>query len=164
MSALGLLLVNFFMVQSMWQKPQVMPLSFPEDECRGCGEPVRDWKIYTLLCSRNQVYAYTGITEPKLDSADYSKAGLRQLILKQMQKVEKFYGLEEYEDAKSGRHPASFLNVLIKPLPSATFGNIVDVLDELHICRVRYYQLMDAQPEEVAFVRDPAGGLYFGTR
>ncbi len=83
MAALGLMLVNFFMLQMMWQKPQVMPVIMPDNKPHGCCEceSVKESKVFTLLCAKEKVCAYAGLTEPKLDSTDYSAAGLRQIIL-----------------------------------------------------------------------------------
>ncbi len=93
MSALGLLLINFFMVQAMWKKPQVMPLTMPDNEFHGCGEMVKESKVLNLLCGPDKVYVYTGITEPKLDSVDYSAEGLRKCILQNKTRVDRQFGL-----------------------------------------------------------------------
>ena len=50
---------------------------------------------------------------------------------------------------------------IAEALPAARYGNIVDVLDEMHICGIRYYIMLDVQPPEIAFVRNPANGLNF---
>ncbi len=71
-------------------------------------------------------------------------------------------GLEEYTAIKTGSiKKGSYLNIVIKALPSATYGNIVDVLDEMRICGIRYYLILDISPAELDFVRNPANGLRF---
>ena len=164
MSALGLMLVNFFMLQQMWEKPQVMPLVVPahHDGCMDCEDVSSKFIPLTLLCAYDKVYVYTGITEPQLDSVSYSAAGLRQAILNRKQKTDAEMGLENYMDCKSGvSRKGSFISVLIKPLPSATYGSIVDVLDEMHICGVRYYLLQEPALQEIDFINSPKQGLKF---
>lgn len=161
LAALGLMLVNFFMVQAVWQKPQVMPLVMPESPMGYWDdEVVKSVRYLTLLCGRDNVYAYTSLTEPVLDSTDYSPAGLRQRILEHKRFIDQRFGQNEYIDSQNGQlKRASFAAIIIKPLPEATFGNIVDVLDEMNICHIRYYLLLDIQPAEIAFVKKPEQGL-----
>lgn len=161
MSALGLILVNFFMLQQLWEKPQVLPIAMPDLPCNTEEYGPCEVKVLTVLCGREKVYAYSGLTSPGLDSADYSPTGLRQLILRQKQKVEKPFGLQQFSPIQSSSPMAMpFLTVVIKPMPSARYRNIVDALDEMRICHIRYYGLLDIQPAEVAFVQHPARGLH----
>lgn len=163
MSALGLLLVNFFMVQAMWKKPQVMPLTMPDNEFYGCGEMENDSKVLTLLCGPDKVYGYTGITEPKLDSVDYSAEGLRKFIVQNKERADRQFGPDEYSDVKTGALKKSTqLIVNIKPLPSSKYGNLVDVLDEMRICGVRCYTVTDPFPVELNLIREPQKGWYLG--
>ncbi len=161
MSALGLLLINFFMVQAMWKKPQVMPLTMPDNEFHGCGEMVKESKVLNLLCGPDKVYVYTGITEPKLDSVDYSAEGLRKCILQNKERVDRQFGPDEYTVTGTGlAKKGSFLIVNIKPLSSSKYGNLVDVLDEMRICQVRYYAVTDPMPIELNLIREPQKGWY----
>lgn len=164
MAALGLLLVNFFMVQAMWKKPQVMPVMVP-NEPEGCwlGAPLRDNKMLTLLCGPDKIFAYSSLTEPRLDSVDYSAEGLRKLILLKKQQADQQFGFDEYTDTRTGAlKKGSFLQVVIKPLPSAHYGNLVDVLDEMQICGLRYYSVKEPLPAEMTLIREPEKGWQFG--
>lgn len=142
MTALGLLLCAFFMVNANLQKPSVMPLSLPdyhgEEEACVCNPPV-----LTLLCTAQKIYFYEGLTKPRLDSVDYSPSGLRSLILRKMSSTEASIGLEEFVEQPTGQvKKASRLEISIKLTPCARYGNLVDVIDEMRICRVRRYNLM----------------------
>ena len=46
-------------------------------------------------------------------------------------------------------------------MPTARYKNLVDALDEMAICKVRYYVILDVSPLEEAFVKNPAAGLNF---
>ncbi len=126
-------------------------------------EPVKESKVLTLMLGANdKVYWYEGITDAKLDSTDYSAEGLRQVILNKMDKVKNQFGLEDYEDFKT-KEPkkGSFTNVIIKPTEDARYKNLVDALDEMAICKVRYYVILDISDLEKAFIKNPAAGLKF---
>ena len=52
-------------------------------------------------------------------------------------------------------------NVLIKATPEARYKNVVDIFDEMKICGIDHYVLMDVSQQETAFLQNPAGGLVF---
>ena len=49
----------------------------------------------------------------------------------------------------------------IKPTTESRFQNLVDALDEMAICRVRYYMILDISRQENDFIKNPTAGLYF---
>ncbi|GAB4495526.1 MAG: biopolymer transporter ExbD [Saprospiraceae bacterium] len=161
---LGFLLITFFMLTTTLAKPQVMALVMPEKDIKKEDiEPVKESKVLTLLLGANdKVYWYEGITDAKLDSTDYSAEGLRKVILNKMEKVKNQFGLEDYEDFKT-KEPkkGSFINVIIKPTAESRYKNLVDALDEMAICKVRYYVILDVSDVEKEFIKNPAGGLKF---
>lgn len=103
-----------------------------------------------LLGANDKVYWYEGITDAKLDSTDYSAEGVRDVILKKMDKVKEQFGLDDYKKKnKEGVEEdlkGSFINVIIKPMKDARYKNLVDALDEMAICKVRYYVILDVSP------------------
>jgi uncharacterized protein YutD len=115
-----------------------------------------------LLGANDKIYYYEGITNPTLDSTDYSAEGLRKTILSKMDKVKGQWGEEDYEDFKT-KEPkkGSFINVLIKPTKEARYKNLVDVLDEMSVTKVRYYVILDISEQEEKFIKNPAGGMNF---
>ncbi len=161
---LGFLLITFFMLTTTLAKPQIMALVMPEKDIKKEDvEPVKESKVLTLMLGANdKVYWYEGITDPKLDSTDYSAEGMRKVILDKMDKVKTQFGMEDYEDFKT-KEPkkGSFVNVIIKPTKNARYKNLVDALDEMSICKVRYYVILDISTLEEDFIKNPAGGLKF---
>ena len=146
---LGFLLITFFMLTTVLSKPQVMPLAMPDN--KGLPSPLKQSKVLTLLLGANdQVYWYEGMEYEKIDSTAFDSDGLRQVLLKKIEKVEAQWGLQPYNDIKTGAllH-GSHLNVIIKAGPAARYKNLVDALDEMAICRVRHYCLLDISDEEV---------------
>ncbi len=161
---LGFLLITFFMLTTTLAKPQIMALVMPEKDIKKEDiEPVKESKVLTLLLGANdKVYWYEGITDAKLDSTDYSAEGLRQVILNKKDKVKGQFGEEDYEDFKTKEpRKGSFVNVIIKPTSEARYKNLVDALDEMAICKVRYYVILDVSELEKEFIKNPAGGLKF---
>jgi biopolymer transport protein ExbD len=161
---LGFLLITFFMLTTTLAKPQIMALVMPDKDIKKEDvEPVKESKVLTLLLGANdKIYFYEGITNPVLDSTDYSAEGLRATILKKMDKVKGQFGEEDYEDFKT-KEPkkGSFINVLIKPTKESRYKNLVDVLDEMSITKVRYYVILDISEQEEKFIKNPAAGMNF---
>lgn len=165
---LGFLLITFFMLTTTLAKPQIMALVMPEKDVKEQDlEPVKESKVLTLILGKDdKVYWYEGITEPKLDSTDYSAEGVRKVILDKMDKVKGQFGMEDYdftnkETGNVEKRKGSYLNVLIKPTKDARYKNLVDALDEMAITKVRYYVILDVSDAESEFVANPAKGLNF---
>lgn len=165
---LGFLLITFFMLTTTLAKPQVLAVAMPEKDIKKEDiEPVKESKVLTLLLGANdKVYWYEGITDAKLDSTDYSPEGVRKVILNKMDKVKGLFGLETYkkknkEGVEEERQDGSYINVIIKPLAESRYKNLVDALDEMAICKVRYYVILDVSDLEKEFIKNPAGGLKF---
>lgn len=161
---LGFLLITFFMLTTTLAKPQIMALVMPDKDVKiDEQEPVKESKVLTLMLGDNdKVYWYEGITNPTLDSTDYSAEGLRKVILDKMDKVNQQFGMDEYEDVKTKEtKKGSYLTVLIKPTKEARYKNLVDALDEMAITKVRYYVILDISKAEEDFIKDPVKGLNF---
>lgn len=159
---LGFLLITFFMLTTTLAKPQVMALVMPEKES---DDPpsITDHKVLTLLLGANdKIYWYEGLTDARLDSTNFSTEGLRRVILEKMKEVEDQYGLENYHNPKTKvLKKGSHLNVLIKPTSESRFQNLVDALDEMAVCHVRYYMILDISSQEQDFIKNPDKGLIF---
>jgi biopolymer transport protein ExbD len=163
---LGFLLITFFMLTTALNKPNVMALVMPDRENISDPPSLTERKALTLLLGdQDKIYWYVGLTDAHLDSTDYSSAGIQKVILDCMDKLEKDLGTETYEDLKTHAiKQGSFLNVLIKPMNTSRYKNVVDVLDEMAICRVRRYMILSISPEEEAFVKNPSLGLVFSVK
>ena len=161
---LGFLLITFFMLTTALAKPQIMALVMPDDSDIDQVDYIKNSKVLTLLLGNSdKIYWYEGIDNARLDSTGYGGQGLRSIILKKMQLVRSLYGAEIYHDTKTGEsRQGSYLYVLIKPTPGSRYQNLVDALDEMAICGVRYYTILDISEQETAFIRNPVAGLRLG--
>ncbi|MBL7782374.1 MAG: biopolymer transporter ExbD [Saprospiraceae bacterium] len=140
---LGFLLITFFMLTTTLAKPSLMALVMPDDS-GPTKQDVQASKCLTLILgAHDRVYWYAGLNEAQPDSTNFSDTGLRRVILDRMQQVNQKWGLEIHKDPKSGlEKQGSLLYVLIKPEPGSRYRNLVDALDEMAICGVRYYTVM----------------------
>lgn len=132
MAGVGFLLVSFFMLTSSLVPPTVMELAMPVKPRHVEDFPLCGWPsgiMTVLLGSHNQVYYYPGIDTQAGRKTDYSATGLRQALLS----AQRAYGP---------------LTVLVKPSNQATYQNMVDALDEMHITGQKRYILADLYPAD----------------
>ncbi|WP_428224470.1 ExbD/TolR family protein [Flavobacterium sp.] len=147
---LAFLLITFFMLTTSLSKPQSMNLGMPEKE----NDPKKktdqidvadDRTMTILLGENNKIKWYYGLIGSPIEGpseATYGKAGIRQEIMKKVQSVP-----AKYNDKTKG------LIVIIKMDKKTNYRNMVDILDEMAICKVPTYALVDISPEEVAMLK-----------
>jgi biopolymer transport protein ExbD len=151
---LGFLLITFFMLTTTLAKPQLMALVMPEDSGME-RDPLPESKVLTIIPdARDKIFWYEGITDPVWDSTDYSAQGLRRVILDKMDRTNAQWGTETYQRrGEEMERQGSKLYVLIKPTEASRYKNVVDALDEMAVCGVRYYVLLATNEEEKATIR-----------
>lgn len=149
---LGFLLITFFMLTTALTKPNVMPMVMPKTG--ELSEPLKASKALTLLLGDgDKIYWYEGLEMAQMDSTSFDAAGLRKLILDKKNRVDAQWGLESFTDSKTGAsRNGSFLSVIIKASKHARYKNLIDALDEMAICQVRYYCLLDITAEEASLL------------
>jgi biopolymer transport protein ExbD len=136
---LGFLLITFFVFTTSISKPTVMNLNMP-DESPDSMVTAEGKTLNVLLAADNVVYYYFGDSINSMHSTDFSSQGLRAVIRDKKQQVQQKYG--------DGKETV----ILIKPLPDATYSNVVDALDEIEINMVDRYVLLDAGKEETGLL------------
>lgn len=169
---MNMLLITFFMFCTTLSKPQVMDIAMPTDQKIDEQDTpkVKESKAITLILGeKDKVYYYLG----KLDEQAYSdwttlketsfssnasNEGLRSIILernsdaaKQMRdlKIErqekgaKMSEEEFRERSNKIKGDKDALTVVIKPTEKAKYKNLVDALDEMQICSVGKYAIVD---------------------
>lgn len=163
---LAFLLITFFMLTTTLAKPNIMPIIMPEkkDIKEEDLEATKESQVLTILLGANdKVYYYEGITDAKLDSTDYSAEGMRKVILEKKDRVKAQWGEDEKDDPKNPGQKKidSKLNVVIKPTKDSRYKNLVDAFDEMKICNVARYVMLDISKQEEDFIKNPAAGLKF---
>ncbi|MDU1905423.1 MAG: biopolymer transporter ExbD [Dysgonomonas sp.] len=161
---MNMLLITFFMFCTTLSKPQTMDIVMPtkdKDLTEEDKNQVKASKALTVILGEdNKVYYYEG--EPDygdyntLKVTDYSPEGLRSILVgrnapsiakvrelridraKNRITEEKFKEeVSEIKNAKDGQV------VVIKPTDGATYKNLVDVLDEMQICSIGKYAIVE---------------------
>jgi len=146
MVSVSFLLIIFFMVTKELSKPQIMDFGLPESSCGPTGGCyfgiISDRTITLLLDDNNKVISYRGLLElsdgiPK--KLNYGKNGIRkelQIVTKEILQ-------------KTGNNDRGAI-VIIKPSKKSNYGNLVDILDEMAICNIPTYAVLnDFTPDEV---------------
>ena len=144
---LAFLLITFFMLTTSLSKPQSMDLGLPDKDDKD--KPPVDIKVdqrrtMTIIMGKdNKIKWFHGLLEApepngKPTDAVYGKNGLRKEILKRVVSVPLVTGNKD-----------KGLIIIIKPSKKSTYRNLVDVLDEMAICKVPTYAIVnDITPEE----------------
>lgn len=133
---LAFLLLTFFVMTTTLNKPQTMEVTMPDKPKEGDKAPlVNEAKVLTLILGQeDKIYWYKGITEPKVELTDFSKDGVRKLLVEQ-------------------RAGIQGLVVLIKPSDQSRYKNVVDILDEMTIANMPRFALVDITPEDEELVK-----------
>ena len=171
---MNMLLITFFMLCTSMSKPQTMEISMPRKDLLNEQEQnkVKASKAITILLGKEgKVYYYVG--EPNYDDpdllkeTDFSSNGLRALLLGRnrfvVQKIrelkQKRANLEitneEYMKQSSEiRKDKDSPVVLIKATDFASYKNLIDALDEMQICNIGRYAIMDITPGDLRLLQD----------
>ena len=160
---LGFLLITFFMLTTTMIKPQTMEIAMPSKEKVADEEQtkVKSSRAVTIILGKdNKVFYYEGTREndidPKVEVTDFSAKGIREFLIRKnydvMVKVEelkkekavKEMAEEEFQKRKNelmGDKKAPI--VIIKATNDASYRNLIDVLDEMAICNIGRYAIVD---------------------
>lgn len=175
---LGFLLLTFFILTTTFGKPQVMELNMPLPK-NDAQESTKFSKPMTILLDKGKMYYYIGVFEPdalpELTKISIDDGSLRTEVLEKNKTVyQKVRALQkEFQKAnytgseldakreelrvntneiKKDKNNNGLL-VIIKPTSEAEYKDVVILLDEMNICNVVNYALVDITPEEEAYLK-----------
>jgi biopolymer transport protein ExbD len=176
---LAFLLLTFFVLTSTFAKPKTMEINYPakpKDE----KENIKVNNAITFILTKDDgIYYYNGEFYPegnakgeaptKLTKTDFSAEGLHKLLLdrnsptiKEIDKLTDQFKKKEIADttfkrlvsAEKGKKEA--LTVLIKADDQAIYKNVIDVVDELNICNIGKYAVVDMGAKELEVLKATA--------
>jgi biopolymer transport protein ExbD len=154
-------------------KPQTMEIAMPSKDKVPEEEQTKvkaSRAITIILEKNNEVYYYEGTREndidPKVNKTDFSASGIREFLIKRnydvMVKVEELnkekarteMKQEEYDKRKNEiiadkKAPI----VLIKATNDASYRNLVDILDEMAICNIGRYAIVDITEYDIELLK-----------
>lgn len=165
---LGFLLITFFMLTTTMSKPKTMEINMPVKDKIVDSTKIKESTAMTIILSKNdRIFYYFGITDPKVEFTNFSKDGIRKILLeKNAPQVVKINELrvklknkeiteEEYKKmAGEVKGDKDALMVLIKADENAKYKNLVDILDEMAITNIGKYAIVDIQTQELEMIKD----------
>lgn len=166
---MNMLLITFFMLCTSLIKPQTMEISMPRKDVQNEQEQNKvkaSTAVTVLLGKDSKVFYYFGeanYEDPDLVKAtDFSSSGLRSVLLgRNRDVVEKVKKLkqkklnleitgEEFEkEVAELKKDKNSPVVLIKATDFADYSNLIDALDEMQICNIGRYAIVDITPGDL---------------
>ena len=168
---MNMLLITFFMLCSSLLKPSTMNLNMPSKDKVEDGQEnkVRESSAITILLGvDNTVYYYLGMPEDAsyedpnfLIETTYGSGGIRDFLLEknkipyeQIQALktqlsnleitsEQLREMSKEIQDKANKEDKTAPTVLIKPTDLASYENMVAALDEMLICNIGFYTILD---------------------
>jgi biopolymer transport protein ExbD len=134
---LAFLLLTFFILTTTLQKPHTMEITMPEKlKKEDVQTEVNEKKVLTIvLGADNKAFWYVGITEPQAKKVDFSKDGIRKVLLQKNSEIHEMI-------------------VLIKAMDESKYKNMVDILDEMTICNIKRYAIVDVTSADKDIVKE----------
>jgi len=163
MCDLGFLLITFFMLSTSMNKPQTMELSLPskdkvtEEEQSKIKESTA---ITIILGKEDKLFYYFGIgteeASPQVIETTYAPDGIRKMLLQrnldvvtQVRKLKDEFANERLSEEELKKRTSEAKDnkmapvVMIKSSDEATYKNMVDILDEMQICSIGRFAMVD---------------------
>jgi biopolymer transport protein ExbD len=177
------LLITFFMLTTAFSKPRIMEIVLPEDGDVGTNSKIEcpaARTINLLLTGDNEIYYYVGkppmndeevkASAGRLQKINYSSNGLRRLLLnKNLILYEQVDSLSrDFISGKSKVSKDSLMSlvkkskkkdkagpiVMIKSDKKAKYRNMVDVIDEMEICNIARYAIVEPNEYELKLLEN----------
>lgn len=173
------LLITFFMLTTAFSKPKIMVITMPEKDKldQPKDQPkIPAWRtLNILLTDKDVVYFYVGNADPKkpplpvLAKSDFSKNGIRKVLLeknkdlftqiatfrekRQSGKLVVADTTADQEIKKMKKNDMKGPIVLIKADDKAKYKDIVNIIDEMAICNIASYAIVDILPIELELLK-----------
>ncbi len=182
---LACLLLTFFMLTTAFSKPKVMEIVLPSKKKTEKPPEVDDSRVVNIILAENdQIFVYNGMADPTkgvlptLVKSNYSKDGVRKILLERNKDLfEKIYYYNDSLTRGLGKYKANQPKdsidrqvrrlrtgdktgpiVLIKAADGVTYGNLVDIMDEMAIASIARYAVIDLNYVEKKMLSDAFAG------
>ncbi|MEZ0538451.1 ExbD/TolR family protein [Fibrella arboris] len=138
---LGFLLITFFILATTLSKPSSMTLNVPDKTKEIETEPLKASNVMTIFLGKDNKAHYI-----------FGKAASEDPEVKT---VSVGYDLRKAIQESGAKVPADKFVVVIKPTKESTYKNMVDLLDEMAIIKIKRYALVDVlTPDEKTLLKD----------
>lgn len=168
---LGFLLITFFMLATSLIKPQTMEITMPsnkkvEEEDKTVAKASQ--AVTLILAGNDKVFYYFGKAEgAQIIETNYASTGLRKILLEKNYDVAKQVEDLKAEKIKTRMDEEIFQKrlgeikanknapvVRIMATDDANYKNLVDALDEMNICSISRYAIVDIDEPDLLLIRD----------
>lgn len=172
---LGFLLITFFMLTTSMNKPQTMEINMPvKEKTPDDGSKVKASQAITLLLAKDDKVVYYFVDpvtgEPGTPQiTNFSAGGIRATLIKEnrsrnqnVDSIPVYKSMLDQGKITEDQYRAhvtaikSFkdgLIVVIKAADKAKYENLVDILDEMLICNIGRYAVVDITEPEVEMLK-----------
>ncbi|MDP4281679.1 MAG: biopolymer transporter ExbD [Bacteroidota bacterium] len=169
------LLITFFMLTTAFSKPKVMVITMPEktdqNDKKEAPKIAAFRTLNVLLTEKDGLYYYIGLADPKkpplpsLVKSNFSKDGIRKVLLDMNRDL--FTKIAEYRDKRvtgklvvadsiadqtikdMKKDDKKGPIVLIKADKKTKYKDIVQIIDEMAICNIASYAVVDINDVEL---------------
>lgn len=131
---LAFLLLTFFLLTTTFNKPKTMEVNMPDkvdDETQQTKINENDI-LNLVLAEDDKIFWWIGL-EPPVNTTNYSKDGVRKVVLENTRANPK-------------------MMVLIKPKDESRYENMVNILDEMDITDTKRYAIVDYSDDDKAII------------
>jgi biopolymer transport protein ExbD len=137
---LGFLLITFFIFTTTLSTNTVMSLVMPKESVDST--KVAASGAVSLIASKDEILLMRGNTKSSIKTFKWNNiSSLRQEMIAIKHSLIKANGNDDK------------LFVLIKPLDNSSFGQVINLFDEMSICGIRRYSMTDLSAEDLACVQ-----------
>jgi biopolymer transport protein ExbD len=177
---LGFLLITFFMLTTSMSKPKTMEINMPVKDVEEIEkQKVKASQAITLLLAENDQIVYYFINETTGEPetpviTNFGKGGIRATLLGRNKELldkannnnydsipvlKEMYKRNEIPEDEMKRRIAGIkankdaLIVVIKADDKAKYRNLVDILDEMLICNIGRYAIVDISDIEIDLIK-----------
>jgi biopolymer transport protein ExbD len=171
---LAFLLITFFMLATTLAKPQTMEIALPAKDNVTEEEQtkVKASRAVTIILGKdNKVFYYEGTREndvdPVVNTTNFSPTGIRKFLIQKnysimvkirdlKQKLEdKQISQEDFDKQKDEIiADKSAPIVLIKGSDDSKYRDFIDILDEMAICNIARYAVVDITPYDLELIKN----------
>ena len=178
---LAFLLLTFFVLTSTFNKPKAMELNFPAKPKDEKQNMKVNNAITFIMTEKDEIYYYMGEFYPEKNAkqhepttllkTDFSFEGLHKILLDNnkptIEEVNKLTtelknraraDTTDKRLASQAKGKKEALTVLIKADDKASYKNVIDLIDELNICDIGKYAVVDMMPQEVELLTTTQNG------
>jgi len=131
---LAFLLLTFFILTSTFNKAKTMEVTMPDKVTDEKDQTkINENDILNLVLAKDdKIYYWIGLTPPA-ETTNFSKEGIRKLLLTKIRENPK-------------------IMILIKPQDDSRYNNMVDILDEMEITQMKRYAIVDFTDDDKAII------------